>query len=154
MLLPDDLLDCDDPPLLQMAAAFEALGGAVFGTILEPAENLTGHRQLQLKPVTPRTYQLEGIGGSHESSETTPAQLVGVGRYLLSNSFLDHTAALLKKSTDGELDDTLILQRMPHAGDAVHCVHLRGNRFGVSTPKGYVAAWQKYGEGKPAWRYL
>jgi len=150
VLLPDDLVDGPRLPLQQMAEVFEAFGGAVFAVARETAQCASRYGRLRLRRISERVYQVEAI-----LPRTTPvgekAVLAGVGRCLFGPEFLDYAAMLLDRPRAGELDDALILQTMLEAGDPVHGVHIEGRRFDISTPDGYIAAWQRFGKEGPIW---
>ncbi|GAB4549219.1 MAG: UTP--glucose-1-phosphate uridylyltransferase BpsC [Anaerolineae bacterium] len=145
VLLPDDLMVGQPLALQQMAPVFETTGGAVFAITQEPAENAHRYGRLELSPVDERVYRVTAI-----LPRTTPArarmQFVGVGRYLFSPECLGHVAMLLDQPRTGELDDGLLFQYMLDIGEPVHGVHITGSRFDISTPEGYIAAWQHLGK--------
>ena len=72
-----------------------------------------------------------------------------MGRYLFSPEFLDHAAALWEQPRKGEFDDALILQHMLAMGEPVHAMHIQGQRYDISTPDGYIAAWERFGKERP-----
>ncbi|MDR7465402.1 MAG: sugar phosphate nucleotidyltransferase [Armatimonadota bacterium] len=148
VLLPDDIYDAAPPPLVQMAAEFAALGGAMFALAEEAGEHAGRYGRLDLRPLRGPVYQVNGVGPRGPA----PAQvLVGAGRYLLVPEVLEHAARLAGEPRCGELDDGAILARMIAAGSPVHGFHVQGPRFDVSTPEGYVAAWQRFGKEQPVW---
>jgi len=153
VLLPDDLVDAPQWPLLQMAETFEAMGGAVFAVARQTPQQASRYGRLRLRQVGERVYRVKAI-----LPRTTPIEgetvLAGVGRCLLGPEFLDYAAMLLDRPRARELDDGLILQAMVEAGEPVHTVHIEGRRFDISTPDGYIAAWHRFGEEKPTWECL
>jgi len=148
VLLPDDLVDGPQLPLWQMTTAFKATGGVVHAITQEPAENASRYGRLQLRQVGGRVYRVEAI-----LPRTTPARapslLAGVGRYLFSPECLDYAAMLADQPRAGEFDDGMILQYMLDIGKPVHGVHIAGRRYDISTPDGYLAAWQCFGRQRP-----
>lgn len=151
VLLPDDLVDGPELPLLQMVGVFEAVGGAVFALTEEPAEHAGRYGRLQLQPVGGRVYRVQAILPRSTASDRTTPIWAGVGRCFFGPEFLHHAALLLDRPRTGELDDGLVLQSMLEAGEPVHGVHIEGQRFDISTPDGYVAAWQRFGKERPTW---
>lgn len=153
VLLPDDLVSGPQLPLRQMADAFKAKGGIVFAVTRESAEHATRYGRLHLQQIGDCVYRVEAI-----SARTTPVKatslLVGVGRGLWSPECLDYAAVLLGQSRSGELDDAMIKQYMLDADEPLHGVYLTGRRYDISTSDGYIAAWQRFGKEKPAWKCL
>jgi len=127
---------------------FEAKGGAVFALAEEPAGSWTRYGRWQLEHVAGRAYKVEALLGRTAPVDSSPL-LLGIGRYLLSPECLDYAESLVGQSRTGELDDGLIFQHMLSAGDPVHGVHIQGRRYDISTPEGYIAAWQRFGQQHP-----
>jgi UTP--glucose-1-phosphate uridylyltransferase len=150
VLLPDDLCDGPQPPLVQMEPYYSSLGGAVFAITVEDAQHAARYGRLHLRPVCGALHQVEDIG-PRVKAEGSGSVLVGVGRYLLSPRVWEHAAQLWDDWTGDELDDGMIFAHMIHSGEPVHAVLIRGRRYDISTPDGYVAAWQRFGEEDPAW---
>lgn len=153
VLLPDDLVDSPELPLQQMATTFEAKQGAVFGLAESAVGNWTRYGRWQLRHVAGRAYKVEALLRRTGPVEGSPL-LLGVGRYLLSPECLDYAENLVGQSRTGELDDGLIFQHMVSAGEPVHGVHIQGRRYDISTPDGYIAAWQRFGSQKPFYEIL
>jgi len=153
VLLPDDLVAGQPLALQQMAPVFESTGGAVFAITRELAENAHRYGRLELQPVDERVYQVTAI-----LPRTTPAkaasQLMGLGRYLFSPECLDYAALLLDQPRTSELDDGMIFQHMLDIDEPVHGVHITGQRYDISNPDGYIAAWQRLGREKLIWSCL
>ncbi len=151
VLLPDNLVDAPHLPLLQMTIIFEARGGAVLAVTEESVEKSARYERLQLRCVGRRIYRADAI-----LARTTPVKaeslLVGVGRSLFSPVYLDYAAMLLDQGGTEELTDGMILQHMLGAGEPVHGVHIEGRRYDISTPNGYVGAWQRFGGERPTWK--
>ena len=154
VLLPDDLVDASQQPLLQMVEVFETMGGAVFALAKEPVGHAGRYGRWQLKPVGERVYRVDAILPRRTEFGGGAPIWTGVGRCLFGPEFLDYGAMLLARPRTGELDDGMILQYMLKAGEAVHGVHIEGQRFDVSTPDGYIAAWQRFGKERPTWECL
>ncbi len=150
VLLPDDLCDARTPPLVQMGAAFQALGGVVFAVVEEPRDHAGRYGRLSLQPVDGPVFRVEAVG-EREPAEGPGSILVGMGRYLLAPPCLDYAAELLDGQRDGELDDGVILRHMIRLGEPVHCVWIEGSRYDVSTPDGYIEAWRRFGGEHPQW---
>jgi UTP--glucose-1-phosphate uridylyltransferase len=148
VLLPDDLIQSDELPLVQMASPFEQLGGTVMGVTKESAVNAGRYGRLQLRQVSQRVFKVEGILPRTASLTAEPV-LLGVGRYLLSPAVLHYAAILREQSPTGALDDTAIFQHMLNIGEPVHAVCLEGRRYDISTPDGYMAAWKCFQEKTP-----
>jgi len=141
VLLPDELIEGPEPALLQMSNVFQQFGGAVFPITRESAAQATRYGQLQLRQVGQRVFQVKAI-----LPRTRPMRKgfvwCGVGRYLFPPSVLEHAATLLGQVRNGELDDTVIFERMWEVGESVYAVHLEGRRYDVATSKGFTAAWR------------
>jgi UTP--glucose-1-phosphate uridylyltransferase len=139
VLLPDDLVESPELPLLQMIGLSDSLGGAIFAATQESAENVKLYGRLQLHQLSEQLDKVEAILGRSASLDAKSA-LAGVGRYLLSPQVLEYTATPWNQPRIGEFDDTMILQHMIAVGEPVHAIHIEGRRYDISTPQGYGAA--------------
>jgi UTP--glucose-1-phosphate uridylyltransferase len=148
VLLPDDLIESPELPLLQMLGAFHSLGGVIFALNQETAEKAGRYGRLQLCHRSEQVYRVEAILDRSTLRGSTPA-LAGVGRYLCSPEFLDYAARLWEQPRKGEFDDALILQHMLVMGEPVHAMHIQGQRYDISTTDGYIAAWERFGSERP-----
>jgi UTP--glucose-1-phosphate uridylyltransferase len=148
VLLPDDLVEGPELPLPQMLDTFHSRGGVIFAVTQEPAESAGRYGRLQLRQLSEQVYEVEAILERSSLGGSTP-HLAGVGRYLFSPEFLDYATTLWDQPRNGEFDDGVILQYMLAMGEPVHAVHIRGQRYDISTPSGYIAAWQRFGRERP-----
>jgi UTP--glucose-1-phosphate uridylyltransferase len=151
VLLPDDLVEGPELPLLQMLDTFHSRGGVIFAATQEPAESAGRYGRLQLRQLSEQVHRVEAILDRATLRGST-SFLAGVGRYLLPPEFLGYAARLWNQPRKGEFDDALILQHMLAMGEPVHAVHIRGQRYDVSTPAGYIGAWARFGRERPRTR--
>jgi UTP-glucose-1-phosphate uridylyltransferase len=117
----------------------------------EPANRASLYGRLQLKRVSGRLHAIEAIL-ARATPATTATLFLGVGRCLFTAEVLDHAGRLLDHPPAEELDDAMIFQRMLAHGGPVHGLHLKGRRYDIATPDGYVAAWRRFGREKPTWK--
>jgi UTP--glucose-1-phosphate uridylyltransferase len=148
VLLPDDLVKGPELPLLQMLEPFHSRGGVIFAATQEPAESARRYGRLQLRQLSEQVYGVERILDRATLEGSTPC-LAGVGRYLLPPEFLGYAARLWDQPRKGEFDDALILQHMLAMGEPVYAMHIRGQRYDISTTDGYIAAWGRFGRERP-----
>ena len=149
VLLPDELTDGAQLPLLQLGQAFTAMGGAVFALgSAESAANPRWSERWHLTKVDSRTYKVQPFR-TGMSSEKRPDQFAGMGRYILSPECFDDAASLFKEKPHASLDDGMLFEFMCAAGKPVHGFVFEGRRFDTSTVAGYVDAWQTLAESEP-----
>jgi UTP--glucose-1-phosphate uridylyltransferase len=148
VLLPDLLIEGPELALVEMIPVLRAKGGAVFALAEESTEKAKRDGGFQLQEVSERIYRVEAIF-ARPTFVKALSVLVGVGRYLFSPECLDYTATLMDQTRTGEFDDGVILQHMLGIGEAVHAVNIAGRRHDISTPDGYIAAWERFGMERP-----
>ena len=149
VLLPDELTDGTQLPILQLDQAFTTRGGAVFalGSTKSAADPIWSQRW-HLRKVDSRTYRVQP-SRTAVSSEKRPDQFAGMGRYILSPECLDDAAILFNERPHAGLDDGMIFEFMCTAGKPVHGYVFEGRRFDISTVAGYIDAWQTLGNSDP-----
>ncbi|MGD9099884.1 MAG: sugar phosphate nucleotidyltransferase [Anaerolineae bacterium] len=145
LLFPDLMVDCPQLPLLQVSETFKTVGGIVFSMVRVKAESAAQYAHFQMRHVGERVYKIKAIS-ARTTLARSPSLLVGAGRNLWSPECLDYAEMLLDQPRTGELDDGIILQHLLAAGEPVHGVHIEGQSMDISTPDGYVAAWQRLGK--------
>lgn len=150
VLLPDELMTCETPPLVQMNRPFRSQGGIVFALVKGSPENRRWSERWHLQRVSRRSYALQprNEGSSLERGET---RFVGVGRYLIAPECLEEAAGLLSpnRTREGELDDGMMFELLCAKGQPVHGFLLDARRFDISTCEGYLEAWRVLGGSKP-----
>ena len=141
VLLPDEIIQSSELPLHQISKVFEQFAGAAFLITKETSMDAARYHPLRLRQIRRGAFKVEEIL-PRSMSVRKGTVWCGVGRYLFAPSVLEHTATLLGKVRNLELDDTVIFERIRKLGEPVHAVPLEGRRYDVSTSKGLVGAWK------------
>lgn len=141
VLLPDDLVISPTPPLGQVADAVRSdeEGAVALMEVPEGRQHLYGiarvdsDRWREGAPVAIEQLVEKPAPGS------APSCLAVVGRYVLPNEVFD-SLDKVKRGAGGEIQLTDGLERLVRQGTTVRGVVLKGTRFDLGDPAGYVAA--------------
>jgi UTP--glucose-1-phosphate uridylyltransferase len=151
VVLPDDIIQAEEPCLLQMKQVFSTVGASVIALMEVPKDQISAYGVVDATPhsfpgAEDRLYRLHGMV-EKPKPEDAPSNLAIIGRYILMPElfhYLDHTAT----GAGGELQltDALrnMLQDMP-----VYGYVFKGTRYDAGDKFGYLQATVNYALSHP-----
>lgn len=137
LLFPDDVILGRQSCTAQLVEAYEVTGGSVIAV-----EEVAEADVLQYGIVDPEHEgQLARLRGVVEKPrlEEAPSRLGIVGRYVLSETILEHIDAT-PPGRNGEVQITDALARQIAAGETVSALRFEGTRYDTGRPLGYIVA--------------
>lgn len=137
LMFPDDLIIARRPCTAQLIAAYEQCGGTVVAVHEVPAADIP-----QYGIVAPagagNPLRLRGVV-EKPSRERAPSNLGIVGRYVLSETILEHIDHV-RPGAGGELQITDAIASQIAAGEPVYALRYEGERYDTGRPAGWLAA--------------
>jgi UTP--glucose-1-phosphate uridylyltransferase len=144
--LADDLIDCREACLSQMARVFEARGGSVLGVEEVPADQTRQYGIVDGEPAEAGLLRLRGMV-EKPRPEDAPSNLAVVGRYILTPRVFD----LLEETragAGGEIQLTDAIARLL-LEEPVYGYQFEGQRFDCGSKLGYLQATVHFGLKHP-----
>lgn len=146
VVLPDDIIQAEEPCLLQMKNVFSALGASVIALMEVPKEQIGAYGVVEAVPhpfpgAEGRLYRLQGMV-EKPRPEDAPSNLAIIGRYILLPEifqYLDRT----ETGAGGELQLTDALRNML-AEMPVFGYVFKGTRYDAGDKFGYLQATVNY----------
>lgn len=146
VVLPDDIIQAEEPVLLQMKRVFQKLGASVIALMEVPREQISAYGVVEATPhpfpgASNRLYRLHGMV-EKPRPENAPSNLAIIGRYILMPEifgFLDKT----ETGAGGELQLTDALRNMV-AEMPVFGYVFEGTRYDAGDKFGYLQATIDY----------
>lgn len=137
LMFPDDLIIARRPCTAQLLEAYERCGGTVIAVHEVPLANVS-----QYGIVAPmgegNPVRLSAVV-EKPSRERAPSNLGIVGRYVLSETILDHIGCI-RPGAGGELQITDAIASQISAGEPVYALRYEGERYDTGRPAGWLAA--------------
>ncbi len=145
VILPDDVIDAEQPCLQQMIEAYRETGGNMIATMEVPRQSVSSYGIFDIDQQSGKgpTMRVRGMV-EKPRPEDAPSNLAVIGRYILTPqvlSNLDH----IKEGAGGEIQLTdAIAQEIEATGD-VSAFRFRGRRFDCGSKSGYLQATVAFG---------
>ncbi len=137
LMFPDDLILSQRPCAAQLIEAYERTGGTVIAVHEVPTADIP-----QYGIVAPdgegNPVRLRGVV-EKPPADRAPSNLGIVGRYVLSETILEHIERI-KPGAGGELQITDAIASQIAAGEPVYALRYEGERFDTGRPAGWLAA--------------
>ncbi len=137
VILPDDIIDSDEPCLKSMVAAYEKYGGGVIAVERVKDEDTIKYGIIKAKQVDDNVYQILQLVEKPEPS-WAPSRLGVVGRYVLPPEIFN-ALEVTPPGTGNEIQVTdalhLLLQQQE-----LYAYECRGMRHDTGTPLGWLKA--------------
>ncbi len=150
IILPDDLIDNgDDPVLAQLVRHHRDTGSSVISVETVPREKTSSYGVVDVAAFDGRVGRLRGIVEKPDPAEA-PSNLAVVGRYVLSSrifDILEHT----HPDHRGEIQITDAIAELL-AEQAVDAYQFEGRHFDCGSKLGFLQATVEYGRKHPELR--
>ena len=147
IILPDDLIDNgDDPVLAQLVRHHQDTGASVISVEAVPREKTSSYGVVDVAGFEHRAGRLNGIVEKPDPAEA-PSNLAVVGRYVLSSrifEILEHT----EPDHRGEIQITDAIAELL-AEQAVDAYQFEGRHFDCGSKLGFLQATVEYGRKHP-----
>ncbi|MDO8531070.1 MAG: UTP--glucose-1-phosphate uridylyltransferase GalU [Dehalococcoidia bacterium] len=137
VLLPDDIIDSQEPALKQMLRVFERVGGSVVGVERVPTDQIPSYGIVEPKPLEPRLSQILRLI-EKPSIEEAPSNIGIVGRYILTPEIFE-CLEQVPPGKKGEIQLTDALQMLLKR-QSVYAYEFEGTRYDAGTPLGLIKA--------------
>jgi UTP--glucose-1-phosphate uridylyltransferase len=146
ILLPDDLMLCDEPCMAQLARAYAETGGNVVAIEEVPRERVNRYGVLDIEADMGRLVSVKGLV-EKPPVEQAPSNLTIIGRYVLMPEVIGHLARM-ERGAGGEvqLTDSMakLIGRQPF-----HGVRYEGRRFDCGDKAGWLEAQLAFALRRP-----
>src|SRR2546423_7307043 len=137
VMLADDIVDCDPPPLKQMLEVFEETGAPVIGAMSVAGEAISRFGVLDAEEVRPGVFRVRDMVEKPPYAEA-PSDLAIIGRYILTPDIFDEIEKT-KPGAGGEIQITdamrALLKRRPF-----YAVRFEGTRHDAGDKLGFLIA--------------
>ncbi len=139
IFLPDDIIFNDDPALAQLINVAQEQNASVIAVQEVPEQAVSSYGIIAPKSqVTPDLYEISHLV-EKPAPKDAPSNLAIVGRYVLSHKVFDSLEAIQPHAV-GELQLTDAIDHMIQQGHKVYAYKIKGNRFDIGTPHGWIKA--------------
>jgi UTP--glucose-1-phosphate uridylyltransferase len=138
VILPDDVIEADQPCLAQMLEAYEEHGGAVVATMEVPPAATASYGVLEVEHDGGTMVRMRGMVEKPKPAEA-PSNLAVIGRYILPARIMEHLNQM-KRGAGGEVQLTDAIVDEVRAGGVAHGYRFRGRRFDCGSKAGYLQA--------------
>ena len=138
VLLPDDFIDSDQPPLGRLVEAYQEVGGGCLIGVQEvAAEDVGRYGIIEPDGAEEGIIRVRSMVEKPSPGEA-PSRLAAVGRYILGPEIFRHLDAT-GADGGGEIQLTDALAAVAAAG-ALHAVKLSGTRYDCGSKIGFLQA--------------
>ena len=135
VILPDDVIDSDEPTLKRMIKVFEKYGASVIAVEPVSEENVSRYGIVETKRVAEGVYQVLNLVEKPEPGQA-PSNLGIVGRYILKPQIFDALRVTPPgQGKEVQLTDALQLL-LKH--QTLYACELDGVRYDAGTPLGWL----------------
>lgn len=136
VLLPDDIVDAEEPCLLQMKRVQEQRGGSVIA-VMDVEESQVSSYGIVGPSSTEQVFQVRELVEKPSPSEA-PSRCAIIGRYILSPRIFDHIEATAADGR-GEVQITDALRTLARE-EPVWAYRFQGRRFDAGDKLGFLIA--------------
>jgi UTP--glucose-1-phosphate uridylyltransferase len=140
IMLPDDIIDGEEPGLKQLIDQARALNASVIAVQEVPLSAISAYGSIIIKQViNDDVVEISGVV-EKPAADKAPSNLAIIGRYVFCPKLF---AALrtIKKSACGEYQLTDAMDYMiDHMNERVFAYKIKGKRYDTGTPTGWVDA--------------
>ncbi len=145
VILPDDVIDAEQPCLQQMVEAYEKTGGNMIATMEVPDDSVSSYGIFDVgdQKQVGSTMHVRGMVEKPKVADS-PSNLAVIGRYILTPkvlSNLDH----IKAGAGGEIQLTDAIALEISENDNVSAFRFKGRRFDCGSKSGYLQATVAFG---------
>jgi UTP--glucose-1-phosphate uridylyltransferase len=137
VLLVDELLLSDPPPLVDLCRLHDKTGGSVISVVEVPAEQTSRYGIIATGKVDGELIEVTGMV-EKPKPEDAPSRLSIIGRYVLVPEIFEHLAKG-ERGAGGEIQLTDAMQKLI-GNSAFHAAVYRGGRYDCGDKLGYVEA--------------
>jgi UTP--glucose-1-phosphate uridylyltransferase len=140
VILPDDIIDSNEPSLAQMMKIYEKYRASVVAVEQVSDEDTTRYGIIEPRTISKGLYEVKSLVEKPELG-LAPSNLGIVGRYILSPKIFD-VLKLTPPDKTGEiqLTDALQLFLKQSFCDGLYACELEGTRYDAGTPLGWLKA--------------
>lgn len=139
ILLPDDIMIAAEPGIKQLADIAQKENASVIAVQEVPQEHVSSYGIISIqKQLNPHLFEVSHLVEKPDI-KNAPSNLAIIGRYILSHKIFKAINEV-KPSAGGEIQLTDGIARMLEQGERVLAYKIKGNRFDVGTPAGWLHA--------------
>jgi UTP--glucose-1-phosphate uridylyltransferase len=140
VMLPDDIIVGEEPALKQLIEKAKELNASVIAVQEVPLSSISAYGSIKIKnKIDEDTIEISGVL-EKPAPDKAPSNLAIIGRYVFSPKIFPALRAI-KKGAGGEYLLTDAIDYMiDHLGERVFAYKVRGKRYDVGTPAGWVEA--------------
>ena len=120
----DDIIDSDEPALLQLANIFKTCSAPVLALKSMPTEKVSAYGAVAVEKIANRLYKIKKIVEKPEPSKI-PSNLVIVGKYILTPDIFSYLKKA-KPSKKGEIILAEVFDKMLNDGKMIYGYELKG----------------------------
>jgi len=120
----DDVIDSDEPALLQLANIFKTCSAPVLALKSMPTEKVSAYGAVAVEKIANRLYKIKKIVEKPEPSKI-PSNLVIVGKYILTPDIFSYLKKA-KPSKKGEIILAEVFDKMLNDGKMIYGYELKG----------------------------
>lgn len=146
ILLPDDLMLCDEPCMAQLARAYAETGGNVVAIEEVPRERVNRYGVLDVEADMGRLVSVKGLV-EKPPVDQAPSNLTIIGRYVLMPEVIGHLARM-ERGAGGEVQLTDSMAKLI-GQQPFHGVRYEGRRFDCGDKAGWLEAQLAFALRRP-----
>lgn len=144
VILPDDVIDAEQPCLAQMVEAYERTGGNMVATMEVPTVSVASYGIVDVDGGRPgATMKVRGMV-EKPKPEVAPSNMAVIGRYILTPAVLENLDEM-RVGAGGEIQLTDAIAAEIRRHDDVHAFRFRGRRFDCGSKAGFLQATVAFG---------
>lgn len=140
IFLPDDIMVSKNPALDQLIHVARQEKASVIAVQEVPMDCVSSYGVIDIKnQITPNLFQINNLVEKPEQKDA-PSNLAIVGRYILSHKLFPSLDAASSYDVEGEIQLTDAITHMLRHNEKVFAYKIRGTRYDVGTPLGWMKA--------------
>lgn len=120
----DDVIDCDEPAILQLANIFQTCNAPVVGLKKLPVNKIPAYGSVKVEKIANRLYKIKKII-EKPTQEEIQSEFVIMGKHILTPEVFDYLKKA-KPSKRGEIILAEVLNKMLDEGKTVYGLEIRG----------------------------
>ncbi len=144
VILPDDVIESEQPCLQQMVEAYERTGGNMVATMEVPTSSVSSYGIVDVDGAAPGVAMKVRAMVEKPKPEVAPSNMAVIGRYILTPSVLENLDDM-RVGAGGEIQLTDAIAAEISRHDDVHAFRFRGRRFDCGSKAGFLQATVAFG---------
>jgi UTP--glucose-1-phosphate uridylyltransferase len=140
VFLPDDIVVSKSPALDQLIRVARQEKGSVIAIQEVPMECVSSYGIIEVKKqITPNLFQVGNLVEKPDRKDA-PSNLAIIGRYVLSHKIFPSLEEVSDYTINGEIQLTDAIAHMLRHNEKVFAYKIRGTRYDIGTPIGWIKA--------------